>query len=325
MSRKALLIGINSYPGCPLYGCLEDIESLDSRLASNGDGSVNFSVRKLPDERSSGTAMDAIQELFSGDSDVALLYFSGHGFANSIGAQLVFPNDLCGRSYQKGIQMSDIMSVVDKSKVKNKIVILDCCHSGAIGDNRINDSGSHLEHGVTIMTACRKDETAAEMGGHGLFTELLCSALDGGAADYCGNITVGGIYSYIDKALGPWEQRPIFKTNVSEFVPIRTVEPKISKKTIRQLTKLFAFPDEEFALNPSFEFTNDEGYIVEKRKPYANQDNVQVFKTLQELQSIGFVEPVGEEHMYFAAMNSKSCRLTELGKYYWRLVSSKRF
>ncbi len=84
-------------------------------------------------------------------------------------------------------------------------------------------------------------------------------------------------------------------------------------------------PDEEFALNPSFEFTNDEGYIVEKRKPYANQDNVQVFKTLQELQSIGFVEPVGEEHMYFAAMNSKSCRLTELGKYYWRLVSSKRF
>jgi hypothetical protein len=45
---------------------------------------------------------------------------------------------------------------------------------------------------------------------------------------------------------------------------------------------------------------------------------------LQKLQSIGFVKPVDEEFMYFAAMKSKTCILTELGKYYWRLVKDGR-
>lgn len=124
MSRKALLIGINAYPGCPLCGCIEDINMLGDRLASNGDDSRNFSVIKLADIQSSGAAMSAINKLFSGDSDVALLYFSGHGYVNSIGAQIVFPDDLCRDSYQKGIQMSDIMSIVNQSKIKNKIIIL---------------------------------------------------------------------------------------------------------------------------------------------------------------------------------------------------------
>ncbi len=35
------------------------------------------------------------------------------------------------------------------------------------------------------------------------------------------------------------------------------------------------------------------------------------------------IVPVGEDHMYFAAMNSKSCALTSIGKQYWRLVHNK--
>jgi len=31
-------------------------------------------------------------------------------------------------------------------------------------------------------------------------------------------------------------------------------------------------------------------------------------------------KPVGEEYMYYAAQNSKSCKLTALGYHYWRLV-----
>lgn len=47
-------------------------------------------------------------------------------------------------------------------------------------------------------------------------------------------------------------------------------------------------------------------------------------KKLQELESIGFVEPIGEKHMYFAAMHSKACKLTDLGMYYWLLVKRGR-
>ena len=34
--------------------------------------------------------------------------------------------------------------------------------------------------------------------------------------------------------------------------------------------------------------------------------------------------PVDSEYMYFAAMESKACKLTSLGYHYWRLVKDKR-
>ena len=42
----------------------------------------------------------------------------------------------------------------------------------------------------------------------------------------------------------------------------------------------------------------------------------------KQLQSIGLVEPVDAPFMYFAAMDGKGCKLTALGKHYWRLVKN---
>jgi len=81
---------------------------------------------------------------------------------------------------------------------------------------------------------------------------------------------------------------------------------------------------QSFKLNPSFEFTNDISYQHSLIGPYADCKNVAIFKDLQALESIGLVAPVGENHMYFAVMNSKECRLTEIGRYYRRLVNKKR-
>ena len=36
------------------------------------------------------------------------------------------------------------------------------------------------------------------------------------------------------------------------------------------------------------------------------------------------VEPVGEEDMYFAAVNGTACRLTALGRFYWSLANDRR-
>ena len=47
------------------------------------------------------------------------------------------------------------------------------------------------------------------------------------------------------------------------------------------------------------------------------------FADLQKLESVGMVMPVGTEHMYFAAMESKKCKLTSIGKQYWRLVNNE--
>ena len=301
--RRALLIGINNYPGTlRLGGCIEDIHCLKDAIERHGNGEKNFGVKLLEDVQTSEEIMKNIIELFHDDADVALLYFSGHGYVGATGAEIVTPQDVLNSgSYYKGIQMNDIMKIVHKSKVKNKIIILDCCHSGQIGKFDITDTTSVLGEGISILTACREDESAMEAGGHGLFTELLCSALQGGAADFNGNITIGSIYAYIDRSFGEWEQRPVFKTNVSAFVSL--------KKVIH-------------SLDPSYEYTNCPEEQHKLVKPYANKDNVNKFKQLQQLQSIGLVEPVEEQYMYFAAMNSTGCRLTPLGKHYWRLVKN---
>jgi len=51
---------------------------------------------------------------------------------------------------------------------------------------------------------------------------------------------------------------------------------------------------------------------------------VAVFKDLQKCNRQGLVVPVDADDMYSAAMNSKSCRLTPLGKHYRRLAENDK-
>lgn len=154
---------------------------------------------------------------------------------------------------------------------------------------------------------------------------MLIEALKGGAADITGRITAGGVYSYVDKALGPWAQRPIFKTNVARFTSIRDVDSQVGIGTIRKLCEYFPSQDARMELDPSFEPTNspdDKHGVIE---PYAVPVNTAIFADLQKLEGIGLVVPTDEEHMYYAAMRSKGCRLTPMGKQYWRLVKETTY
>lgn len=157
-----------------------------------------------------------------------------------------------------------------------------------------------------------------------MFTELILNALRGSAADIKGDITPGSVYAYIDQALGSWYPRPVFKTNVDSFISLRTVQPGVPKEILRKLTNYFPEPKKEFDLNPSFEFTNSPEVNHEVAEPYAAAVNVAAFKDLQKYEGVGLVIPVGEEHMYFAAMKSKSCKLTSLGYHFWKLVKENK-
>jgi len=321
--RRALLIGIDNY-SVPneLKGCVDDVNMLRKALEFNGDGSQNFEIEELLNVPSSRTAMGQIEMLFANDLDVALLYFSGHGNINSTGSEICFPKDMDSGGYYAGLQMSSIMGVVNRSNAKNKIIILDCCHAGYFGMHSIDIESSDLRPGVSILSACKGSEKAliSPVSGHSVFTEALCMALGGAAADYLGNITIGSLYSYIDCFFTASEQRPVFKTNATEFIPIKRQTPKIPLSVINEITALFVSDIDEISLDPSFEETNCENLIPVLKEPRANAVNVATMKKLQQLVKIGFVEPVGTDYMYYAAMDSKSCHLTELGKYYWHLV-----
>jgi len=327
--RRALIIGIDNYPKYPLFGCANDAEAVAQLLERNGDGTVNFSVDKYiyhntesKQPLTKGLLRSNIQKCFDGDCDYALFYFSGHGLIDSVGGYIVTPDY---NENDWGVSMHDIHIILTKSKCKNKIVILDCCHAGFMGNIPTDESQtSVISQGVTILTSSKASESAMEFGGHGIFTTLLLEALHGGAADVTGYITSGGIYAYIDRALGPWQQRPIFKTNVTQFSPIRTVKPQVDIDVLRKITEYFDNPTDMYVLDPSFEKTNSPSVKHSVIEPYANEDNVKILKNLQTLVSIGLVAPCDEKHMYFAAMNSKSCKLTPIGQYYWRLVNDKK-
>lgn len=321
--RKALVVGINHYPDVGhLHGCVADATAVIDVLSWHMDGNANFNVKHLiganadsPIDRRSLRAQ--VVSLFAGDEDIVLFYFAGHGHIDNAGGYLLTSDSRDGHD---GLSLDEVLQFANESQAKNKILIFDSCFSGAAGAPVAVGKRALLSDGMTIMAASGRDQTAAEMNGAGVFTALLVDALKGGAASLLGDITPGSIYAHIDISLGAWEQRPVFKTNVKQFVSLRRVEPAISVLALRQLTSLFPKPRDEFPLNPSYEPK------PAKRDPKFPPDpqNVMKFEVLQQLNRLNLVVPVGAEHMYFAAMKSKSCRLTELGVHYWNLVKKCR-
>lgn len=321
--KKALVVGLNSYPGCPLEWCDNDANSIADLLESNSDGSPNFEVRSIIDECDNRTLSQAIEKVFADEADIALFYFSGHGSDLDQGY-------LCTSDFNDenpGIKMTDVITLANQSRCKKKVIILDCCFSAKMGEFSLANNESVLGEGVTIMSASQTWQASEENNiiQHGLFTELLIQGLKGGAADIRGNITPASLYAYVDQSLGGWKQRPVFKTNISRFLSLRNVQPRVPVSTLRKIGSYFKSPTDQYDLDPSYEFTNTQGNKIEPIEPYANDDNVAIFKDLQLFESVGLVEPVDAEHMYFAAMASKSCKLTALGLHYWRLSKDHRF
>ena len=116
--KKALVVGINNYASCPLYGCINDAMDVESAISRNGDGTVNFSVKPLFDVTTKGILRNAIEECFSGDADIALFYFSGHGYIDSVGGYIVTPDFTPG---DYGISMQELLTIVNNSKVQKVV------------------------------------------------------------------------------------------------------------------------------------------------------------------------------------------------------------
>jgi hypothetical protein len=318
--RKGLFIGINNYCHVSqLSGCNNDAMAMASVLKTDANGDPNFKnlvLTSAEDYLSREKLEGHIQELFSGDCSVALLYFAGHGnFDVDTDEGMLIPQDY--KSAKDGIRISDILNWATKAvKIKNKVIILDCCQAGSAGEVRaLRSESSMVCEGMTILTACKKEEPAMEGANHGIFTGLLLQALHGGAANILGKITPGSLYSFVDNALDAWEQRPVFKTNVSQFISLREVSPLIPKEILRKLPDWFEEAESMFALDPSYEPT----------EATFDPEHGEAFSQLQKCNRHSLIEPVDAEHMYYAAIYSTGCRLTALGAYYRELAIKGHF
>jgi hypothetical protein len=306
--KRALLVGIDDYVELPaLNGCVNDVNALLPLLARNEDNSVNFNCMSLtsPTRRN---LLSAIDSLLAPGADVALFYFAGHGKSVK-GDVLLMTHDAESKD---GISVAQILDKVTESPLREIILILDCCFAGRA--EKIPPFGeglSLLRIGTSMLTATRDDQMAVETPERrGLFSTHLCGALDGGAADVLGFVSMAGVYAYLSESFGAWHQRPTFKANVDRLHIMRGCAPEVPLRELRRLPEFFPSPDYEFPLNPSYEPD------AEPR----NSEHEAIFYILQRYRAAKLVEPVGAEHMYFAALQSKSCRLTPLGKHYWQMA-----
>ena len=321
---RALIVGIDHYECKPLATCESDATSIATYLAQHEDGGHNFDTHLLVHEKTDVTRkvlLDAIKRLFSGSTEMAVLYFAGHCVVDEAtkSAALITPDH---EEDAHGVTLSDIMTLANEAKdrIPSKVIILDCCQAGAAGDMQGFDL-SMLGKGVTILASCDRAERAASTDRHGVFSELVLAGLEGAAADIRGFVTPAALYALVDQSLGEWDQRPIYKANVQKFVALRKCAPKVPDEILRQLPEWFPEGDHEFPLDPSFE-PEAKPEEIGDIDPATRARNIALFEKLQLMNRHSLIEPVGAKHMYHAAMEHPACRLTKLGRHY-RMLAEK--
>ncbi|AFM04720.1 hypothetical protein Fleli_2347 [Bernardetia litoralis DSM 6794] len=322
--KIALVVGVNYYPnGGDLYGCVNDAYNVKNILERNSDGSVNFDCKLLTASNSResierGELKDAVEKLFTTKAEIALFYFAGHGHIETTGGYLLASDAKRG---DDGLSLNEVLVLANQSPATNKIIILDSCHSGIAGNPPTIKDSSLLVEGITILTASTSDQYASEEDGSGVFTSLFVDALSGSASNILGDITPGSVYAHIDQSLGAWEQRPVFKTNVRNFVSLRKVNSSIPLDDLRRIKEFFPKSGFEFPLDPTFE-PELKGRDKGMAEPII--ENTRVFAILQKYNRLNLLVPVNAQHMWNAAMESKSCKLTALGEHYRKLAEKNR-
>lgn len=323
MPRRALIIGVDEYAKVSqLNGCVNDAKGIKAVLEKHEDGSPNYDCRLLtsdvPDSVSRAQLRACLAETFCGFTGDIVFYFSGHGAITESGGFIVTQD---GQQGDIGIPMDEILTLANKSPARSILLMLDCCFSGNLGNPALLQTGnleslqiSLIKEGVTILAASKPSEAAAEIGGHGVFTDLVIGALSGGAADIRGRVSAAAIYAYVEQALGPWDQRPIYKSHAQTLDPIRLCIPSVSDIVLREIPKLFMNPSDSLRLDPSFEHTHED----------KNPDNVAIFNKLKTLRNARLLLTEADEDLYYVALQSKQVMLSPLGQFYWKLAKLGR-
>lgn len=215
MSGKfALVIGNTEYidPGlAQLTAPGRDTEDF-ARVLSDQEICAFDQVNILLNQLSS-TVIEVIDAFFDQKKpdDLLVLYFSGHGVRDELGSlYLAVSNTIRSRLRSTAVKSDYIREVMDQSRSKRQVVILDCCNSGAFPQGTKAEVGGMMGmvsalqgYGRFVLTASDATQFAWEgdkaIGEtqNSLFTHFVVKGLKGEAdSDSDGNITVDELYDY---------------------------------------------------------------------------------------------------------------------------------
>lgn len=186
--RFALVIGNGAYiyktlP--PLNNTANDAKDMAAKLNSLG-----FVVTSVSNANRN-QMWDAIDKFMKKveHSDVALIYYSGHGLSPKGGANYLIPVD-AKIDYLDEIDRycvnskTALLSKMEKADVKAKIILLDCCNNCNVperGAKSTSHSGGLSEmkpEGVYILHAAQPGKTADDNGGNGRNSPFVISFLE---------------------------------------------------------------------------------------------------------------------------------------------------
>lgn len=250
MNREALVVGINLYPflkgplGKPQHlqraaadavaiaKMLKEHGSFRVRLAlaaDNGDGSLLADGDIISDIKPNREGLEeAIGRLFNPPSeipgegnDTALLYFAGHGLVKEAGGvkEGFLATSDANNKTRWGVSFNWLRQVLQNSKVRQKLVWLDCCYSGELLNFDEADPGTlGRDKDTCLIAASRSFEAAEELPGeHGLLTGALLQALDPNNHKKR-SVTNRSLTDYIQKKLLTTRQRPVHRNFGNEIV-----------------------------------------------------------------------------------------------------------
>ena len=317
--RRALIVGINAYDVFePLDCCVDDALEMETLLSRHSDGEPNYACRLLiAGEEGRVTSQilgQAIDTVFDGvaGADV-LFYFSGHGMASDDGGYLVTQESGPGLP---GLPMKDLLERANRSGAST-LIILDCCHSGQIGNITSGDglNRAELAEGVTVLAASTAQQESQQGMINSVFTELLLDAMNGAAADVRGRVSAASMYAYVEQVLGPWQQRPVYKSHAKRLKAVRRCTPAVTDSLLLKLPKLFPTEHHRYRMDKSYEWSE---------KKHAKKKHVRIFNDFKKLRNAGLLATEDQEDLYFVALKKLHVSLTPRGRYYWRLVKKGR-
>ncbi len=250
MSRNALIVGINQYQNISsLHLPAQDAEAIAQLLEQYG----NFKITRLPEsindkqqlqigkhtEVTTAQLKQSLVKLFKPDShqapETALFYFAGHGFRDTLGVDegYLCTSDCNPHKSFCGISLRWLHDLLQESPVKQKIIWLDCCHSGSLLNfHQANPSGRNKGRDFCFIAASRDFEEAYEeiSGNHGVLTKALLQGLNPTAKGKVDNFELATI---IREQLEKETQSPVFANSGEAIILTQSIQApvKVATKT----------------------------------------------------------------------------------------------
>jgi WD40 repeat protein len=157
--------------------------------------------------------------------ETALFYFSGHGLQKDAGIQegYLATSDANPAANFYGLSLFWLRRLLQESPVRQRILLLDCCHSGELLNFLEADPGARTGTDRLFMAASREYEVAYESltGQYSVFTQALLDGLDPNRLPN-GCISNYALTDWVSTALKGEQQQPLFENSGSEIILTRS-------------------------------------------------------------------------------------------------------